>query len=84
MFFSNPKNLLYGDFARNYELIRSPGLDSINGKFNYAEHTLFLNIVPMVLFLIGLFYLYKRIKNKSIVNYKLKKSKFYEKNPRKN
>lgn len=65
-FFTNPNNLIYGNFVNKYESIRSPGTDNINDKFNYSEHTLSLNIIPMVLFLIGLFCLYKQIRNKTI------------------
>lgn len=70
-FFTNPNNFIYGNFVKKYESIRSPGIDNINGEFNYAEHTLSLNLIPTVLFLIGLFCLYKQTKNKILVKSQL-------------
>lgn len=69
-FFANPDSLVYGNFVKKYEKIRSPGIDSIDGKFNYPEQTLFLNILPVILFILGLLYLYKKSLKKSL-NYKI-------------
>lgn len=70
-FFSSPNNFIYGDIVRKFEPMRSPGIDSINGQFNYAEHTLFLNITPIILFIFGLLYFIKQFKKKVIEKQKL-------------
>lgn len=64
-FFTNRDNLLYGNFVKNFDKVRSPGPD-IDGEFNYYENTLSLNIVPMIFFLTGLIYLLKRYRQKKI------------------
>lgn len=66
-FFTNPDNLVYGNFVKRFEKIRSPGHD-VDGKFNYAEHTLSLNILPFILLLIGSVYLYEKSKKKKLQN----------------
>lgn len=46
-------NLLYGQFVQNLHFLREPkGLDN---SFNYTEHTLFPNLIPLILFIVGLF-----------------------------
>lgn len=51
---SSSDNLIYGSVAKLVEGKR----DSIEGKrtFSYAEHTLFLNVIPFGLFIIGFIY----------------------------
>lgn len=46
-------SLLYENVTRELDFFREP--KDINGFFNYSEHTLFINLLPFVLFLIGLF-----------------------------
>lgn len=46
-------NLIYGGLIQSLEPFREPK-DS-NGFFNHTEHVLFTNIIPLLLFLIGLF-----------------------------
>ena len=62
---STKDNLIYGSIAGFMEEERK----SIEGKrdFSYAEHTLFLNIFPFLLFIIGLIYLL-RLQKKGKVN----------------
>lgn len=55
---ASPYSLVYGSLVRSYENIRAPGID-VTGVFNYPEHTLFLNILPFVLFILGLIYIYR-------------------------
>lgn len=60
-FMANPDNLLYGNFVKGFDQVRSPGSDS-DGKFNYAEHTLSLNLLPSFLFVVGILYLWRKRK----------------------
>lgn len=64
-FFANPDSLVYGEFVKNFDKIRSPGPD-YDGKFNYAEHTLFLNFLPLMLTVFGALYLWRKIKRKQV------------------
>ncbi|MFH0936769.1 MAG: hypothetical protein V1808_00540 [Candidatus Daviesbacteria bacterium] len=60
-FCSTPKNFLYGSFVKDIEKFRAP-LE--NGTLNYQEHTLFLNIIPTILFIFSSIWLFKRLKEK--------------------
>lgn len=64
---SDKNSFLYGGFVQFLENVRSPR-NPENNEFNYEEHTLFLNIVPIVLFLIFLLTFKKNI-NKNKVFY---------------
>ncbi len=55
--FSLPNNLIYGNLAKQFEPLRIVG--EVGDKLNYAEHTLFLNLVPTVLALIGIYFAFK-------------------------
>lgn len=46
-------NLLYGRLVQSLDPFREP--KDLQGSFNYTEHVLFPNIVPILLFLVGLF-----------------------------
>ncbi len=50
-FGSSPDSLLYGSWTKYLEKFRSPKDD--RGILNYEEHTLFLNILPIILFILG-------------------------------
>ncbi len=66
-FASTPNNFLYGPFVKSIEEFRAPlDLQGIYGNFNYQEHTLFLNIIPMVLFILGAGAWYQRFKRKEL------------------
>lgn len=52
-------NLLYGGLVQRLDPFRVPR--DAQGSFNYTEHALFINIVPILLFLIGLFSMRKGI-----------------------
>jgi len=57
-------SLIYGGLVKSLEEVRSPR-NPENNEFNYEEHTLFLNIIPFLLFLIFLLTIKKRFyKNK--------------------
>lgn len=45
-------NLLYGRFVQNLHFLREP--KNSDNSFNYTEHTLFINLIPLILFIIGL------------------------------
>lgn len=45
-------NLVYGGLVQSLEPFREPR--DRNGSFNHTEHVLFTNIMPLVLFLVGL------------------------------
>ncbi|OGK13013.1 hypothetical protein A2859_05825 [Candidatus Roizmanbacteria bacterium RIFCSPHIGHO2_01_FULL_37_16b] len=66
--FSSETNLLYGGIARKYANMRNP--KEKLGKveyFNSSEHTLFTNILPTLLYLIGIIFVSKKlIKKKSL------------------
>lgn len=62
---SAPNNFIYGSLVKSYEKTRAPGTD-VQGQFNYREHTLFLNLTPLILFLVGLFYLSKKFKKENL------------------
>jgi hypothetical protein len=57
---STPNNLLYGNFVRSNEKYRQPR--EYDNSFNFMEHTLFLNIVPSILFLIGMLSKFNKLK----------------------
>ncbi|NMC35843.1 hypothetical protein GYA49_02245 [Candidatus Beckwithbacteria bacterium] len=44
----HPQNWLYGSLAQKLDPYRAP--KDQNGIFNYEEHTMFLNLMPMLLF----------------------------------
>lgn len=56
-FASTPDNFLYGSLVRKIEPARLP--KEYNGSFNYQEHTLFLNLLPVTLFILGIYLLVK-------------------------
>lgn len=63
--FSTPDSLLYGKIAQQAQPMRlqqEPG----NNIFNYGEHTLFMNILPSMLFLLGILVFYNKYKRGSI------------------
>lgn len=68
--FANPDSLVYGNFVKQFESIRSPGPDlgspgfNLDGKFNYSEHTLFLNVLPIILAVTGTFVLIRKKKTR--------------------
>lgn len=51
-FASSPDNFLYGGWMRAIDPIREPKDD--RGILNYEEHSLFLGLVPLILFFLGL------------------------------
>src|SRR3989344_1441588 len=53
-----PSNMLYGQVSKEFDLLREPR--EFNNGFNYSEHTLFLNFIPLILALFGIFYSLKR------------------------
>jgi hypothetical protein len=57
-FTSTPDNLLYGNLVKSIEKSREP--KDIGNSFNYYEHTLFLNIIPSLLFIVGLYALFRK------------------------
>ncbi|MDP3733283.1 MAG: hypothetical protein Q8Q91_01960, partial [Candidatus Daviesbacteria bacterium] len=42
-----PSNMLYGKVSKEIDLLREPR--EPNNSFNYSEHTLFLNFIPLIL-----------------------------------
>lgn len=58
-----PSSMLYGRISKELDFLREPR--EPNNGFNYSEHTLFLNFIPLVLALFGIFYALKRI---SLIN----------------
>jgi len=54
---SLPTNLVYGDLVKGFEKYRYP--IEIDKKFHYDEHVLFLNLIPILLTILGVYYLYK-------------------------
>lgn len=52
-----PNNWVYNSFVKSIEEFRAP--KGNNGEFNYLEHSLFLNIIPLVLFCFFLWYFFK-------------------------
>lgn len=62
---ANKQNLLYGGFTNSLDLYRAP--KDNQGNFNYLEHTLFLNIIPMILFIIFLLYFHKDKSNRIFI-----------------
>lgn len=65
-FASSPDNLLYGGWMRAIDPYREPKDD--RGILNYEEHSLFLGLVPLILFLVGL---------KTFLKEKINKTFFY-------
>ncbi|MDO8638126.1 MAG: hypothetical protein Q7R43_01005 [Candidatus Daviesbacteria bacterium] len=57
-FSSTKQSFLYGSFVSSLDEFRSP--KDKNGNFNYLEHTLFLNIIPMFLFSVAIICLIKK------------------------
>lgn len=57
-----PHNLIYGNFVKKVVYRGSP-----DGKLIYPEHTLFLNIIPFLLFVLGVLYL-RRIKKNYLLS----------------
>lgn len=55
---TTPRNLLYGGFVQSLEPYRTPK-DS-QGYFNYREHSLFLNIIPSLLFILAVILYFKK------------------------
>jgi len=51
-----PENIFYKKLFLSLEKIRAPREQG--GSFNYSEHTLFLNVLPFLLFLVGLYTFY--------------------------
>lgn len=51
-FGSSTDNLLYGNWMKSLDHLRTPKDD--RGILNYEEHTLFLGLLPLILFIIGL------------------------------
>lgn len=49
---SSPDSLIYGKWVKGVEKYREPKDD--RGVLNYEEHTLFLGLIPLILFFIGL------------------------------
>ncbi len=56
---STPYNLLYGNFVKSLENIREYKLNR-TGFLSFEEHTLFLNILPLMLFSIALIHFYRK------------------------
>lgn len=53
---SSPSSFIYGKFVKGLEKSRVlPG-----EKFNYSEHTLFVNILPLLLFILGIYFIHKK------------------------
>lgn len=48
-------NFLYGKLVQEFDFLREP--KDLNGLFNYSEHTLFPNLIPIFLFLFSLYFL---------------------------
>lgn len=59
-----PESFLYSNLVKMLDPHRSPK-DSNTGIFNYEEHTLFPNILPVLLVLLSFFYFYKRSKTEN-------------------
>lgn len=57
----HPSNLIYKPLVNILENFRAPR--DLDGLFNYAELTLFLNLLPTFLFCLAVYYLYKREKS---------------------
>jgi len=60
--FANPESVAYGWLTRMYEPIRM-SQEKAGMAFNYGEHTLFLNIVPTLLCVLGVRYAYKKYRS---------------------
>lgn len=64
---STPSNWFYGSFVKSIEAFRAPQVkNSAYGAFNYQEHTLFLNIIPLLLLVFFLVKFKGQIKKVSI------------------
>lgn len=69
----HPNSLVYGEFYQNMAGFRNPRDE--NNNFNYSEHTLFTNIIPTILFILGIIFSIKylgsrhQLVNKSAVFY---------------
>lgn len=62
---STKQNWLYGQITENIDPQRAPR--DISGNFNYLEHTLSPNLLPVILFLAGIVYFWKTKKEKIIL-----------------
>lgn len=64
---SGHDSVVYKNFVKGIEKLRISDYEKkASGQINYAEHTLFLNILPIILFIIAIFSFYKLIKRKNI------------------
>ena len=63
-FLSTPDSLLYGKLSQTMEPIRMR--EEQSNSFNYGEHTLFLNIVPIMLMLSGFLFFIQKLKKYTI------------------
>lgn len=61
-FMPSPRSVFYGDFVKSFDQIRNP--KDQNG-FSHGEHTLGLNILPMILFILAFFYFFTKEKKSS-------------------
>lgn len=65
-FTATPDNLFYGSWVRSIDHLRDPKDD--RGILNYEEHTLFVGLLPLILFFVGL---------KIFIKQKINKTYFY-------
>lgn len=65
---THPSSLLYGEITKSLDPIRKPEQDYY--QIPYAERTLFLNLIPIFLFILGIYYLYQKNQSKFSKNYK--------------
>lgn len=65
-FSSNKQSFLYGQWTGFLDPYRAP--KDASGNFNYIEHTLFLGVIPTVLFIIGLYLYFKKRKFLNEIN----------------
>lgn len=70
-----PNNFLYGPLVQKLNLLRTPK-DS-EGNINITEHSIFLNIIPPLLFIIGIVYLFKLRKKIPDKNYVIAYAAFF-------
>lgn len=67
---SSPKNFLYGNFVKSIDPLRTPKNEK--GFFSdYQEHSLFLNLLPIFLFIFGIIFLIKSKRPKYLFVYLL-------------
>lgn len=63
--FSTPVNWFYGSLVQKVEGSRAPRVEgSPYGAFNYQEHSLFLNTLPMLFFTIFIWIIFKKYQTK--------------------